>query len=876
MKATRKVETSSLKKKVSSSRTNVSRKKAVQKKSVFIKVSTTKDKLDSKLQSIAELHTKQKKQEPHSVDLLPKSFFESALQLKPKFEIALMSPYRFPITMDSQKIAVGIARYSGILFVVLGALSTLFFLQALSGGTTAQLATVYSSTETTAASTTITSQVRIDCTDPLQYGSQTCSTTVDRTPDVQFDIAGTQSVLSGFVRVALKVPFAKAVKITVRSVETGEFFDGGVLTSGALDTWESNLDTTKLHDGTYKISALITNAYGTYEAVFASRITIQNAELPVPVAMTTSDTLVQTAPSTQTQETVTTYPLLRALSPLAEKEFRFEIETDGATTIKLFATKLSNSTEVFLGTAYKVTTQLWKYRWNAGDYANGEYRVRAQTIKDGVTLTSQPVIVTKSSSTTPLVEQTVPETVVSPLLTKPPVTIDVQASSPLAGSVGVHVSVADAKKVELFTVKEGELSERYIGTAKAIDTNIWVLFIDTKNIPNGTYRFLARVQNTFGAYSETTESIVVRNVTAPLTDTQKNLVEQIVQVEATLPALQSASTTSVLAIDDAQLSESDVKTIEELFAERLLRLSAAIRLGDAQAIEAIKREVATVPDGTPESIEQFKKLKSHIEAYLTEATKKIEEKIALTNKLFSERTQEKATEDSDGDGIANYDEVTLFKTNPYVADTDGDGFFDGVEIEGGYNPNDDSSEALIVYESPKEAGVIREELLSVASITTVARDLESPATQPLAAIISGTGLPNSFVSLYIFSNPVVVSVKTDAEGSWVYRFDKELDTGEHEVYVAVTDNAGKIVAKSKPFAFVKEAEAFTGVTNPNQVTEVPAPVVPEVSFLSRYMIYLVLSISVVAIGLVLILLGLHLETRARVYRESEVIESQPA
>jgi hypothetical protein len=27
---------------------------------------------------------------------------------------------------------------------------------------------------------------------------------------------------------------------------------------------------------------------------------------------------------------------------------------------------------------------------------------------------------------------------------------------------------------------------------------------------------------------------------------------------------------------------------------------------------------------------------------------------------------------------------------------------------------------------------------------------------------------------------------------------------------------------------------------------------------------------------VLILLGLHLETRARVYRESEVIESQPA
>ena len=51
-------------------------------------------------------------------------------------------------------------------------------------------------------------------------------------------------------------------------------------------------------------------------------------------------------------------------------------------------------------------------------------------------------------------------------------------------------------------------------------------------------------------------------------------------------------------------------------------------------------------------------------------------------------------------------------------------------------------------------------------------------------------------------------VKTDADGSWEYRFDKELEDGEHEVYVGVTDNAGKIIAKSEPFVFIKEAQAL--------------------------------------------------------------------
>ncbi len=76
----------------------------------------------------------------------------------------------------------------------------------------------------------------------------------------------------------------------------------------------------------------------------------------------------------------------------------------------------------------------------------------------------------------------------------------------------------------------------------------------------------------------------------------------------------------------------------------------------------------------------------------------------------------------------------------------------------------------------------------------------------------------------------------------------------------MTDNAGKLVAKSSPFPFIKEAEAFSPM-----VSSMQQPATAESSFVSQYMIYLVLSISVVAIGLVLILLGLYLDSRQRRY-----------
>lgn len=43
--------------------------------------------------------------------------------------------------------------------------------------------------------------------------------------------------------------------------------------------------------------------------------------------------------------------------------------------------------------------------------------------------------------------------------------------------------------------------------------------------------------------------------------------------------------------------------------------------------------------------------------------------------------------DTDGDSISDKDEIDIWKTDPTKADTDGDGYPDGLEVVGGYNPN---------------------------------------------------------------------------------------------------------------------------------------------------------------------------------------------
>jgi hypothetical protein len=168
--------------------------------------------------------------------------------------------------------------------------------------------------------------------------------------------------------------------------------------------------------------------------------------------------------------------------------------------------------------------------------------------------------------------------------------------------------------------------------------------------------------------------------------------------------------------------------------------------------------------------------------------------------------------DPDNDGLINNEECR-FGTDPNDADTDHDGHVDGEEVRIGTDPLVKPSEAKsdkVIFENAKDVGEIKEELLQVANVETIKAVEEGNK----GLKISGKALPNTYVTIYIYSDPIVLTVKTDSDGNWSYVFDGPVDEGTHEVYVAVTNNTGKITAKSNPLTFIQTAEAAS-VVSPN-------------------------------------------------------------
>ncbi len=159
--------------------------------------------------------------------------------------------------------------------------------------------------------------------------------------------------------------------------------------------------------------------------------------------------------------------------------------------------------------------------------------------------------------------------------------------------------------------------------------------------------------------------------------------------------------------------------------------------------------------------------------------------------------------DTDGDGVTDYDEI-INESNPL-----GEGTIDALVTEGKITAEKvtevKATLEKIAFEEPKTSGVAKPHKLSVLEVANVSEHIGQNKI-----IFRGRGPANTYLSLFIYSTPIVVTTKTDASGNFTYSLDKHLVDGEHEVYVTVTDDTGKIQEKSSPFTFfVRKAEAVS-------------------------------------------------------------------
>ncbi|MFA5052435.1 MAG: Ig-like domain-containing protein, partial [Patescibacteria group bacterium] len=212
--------------------------------------------------------------------------------------------------------------------------------------------------------------------------------------------------------------------------------------------------------------------------------------------------------------------------------------------------------------------------------------------------------------------------------------------------------------------------------------------------------------------------------------------------------------------------------------------------------------------------------------------------------------------DTDSDGLTDEYESQI-GTDPHDPDTDGDGITDGEEVRLGTNPlgadnnagvsakitpDIKDSVSQIAFEEPTQSGVPAPEKLQVTKVENY-----SPSTGTNQLVITGIGPPDTYVTIYIYSTPIVVTTKTDESGNFTYTLDSNLIDGKHEVYVTVNDETGKIQEKSSPLAiFVRKARAVTETDYLRGDVNVSTP---GDSSISRYLI-----IALSAVGAVVVLL----------------------
>ncbi|MEM9336249.1 MAG: Ig-like domain-containing protein [Patescibacteria group bacterium] len=748
-------------------------------------------------------------------------------------------------------------------------------------------------------------------------------------PEVSFAVE-LESSTSGDMLISVVVENAGDPRLFIVNVATQQTLPlSQVQQSG--ETYVFRLEAAKVSNEEYTTKLLV-NQNGTVYEFFGPSITVENETEPV----STDDEEVVVEGIADTVETNTseiTIVFSAKQNRQISGDFTTSVTASGADLIELYL-RDPESQDLYAFTVVETDDDrdLWQFTFDTTTVDDGLYRLLAKamtgedsSLKTGVLLdiSNQRAVApqtdnattseTAASSTANSDEQIFEENAQASLS----VTLD--ESSPVSGMVRVRAVAEDIQFIELYAVPVFSTTPSFLGLFQREQGEEWRSTFDSQQLPNGDYRFRAVARSGDEIVSETTEKVTIQNifadsseggddsVVAPVpkevVDTITTIVETVSEefdlaeftrpepirpdledsTAATRPNERATTNQPTFVLETTTFAE-EVPEVESV-TERLLdeyaqdvdaavrRLISAYRSGDQGSVERAQEQLTVLRGEIVEAAlerEDTKDLIALINQELAREFEVIEQKTEKVESIVRERTAEQITIDTDQDGITDYDEITIYNTDPLVADSDNDGFIDGAEIISGFNPTDASPEAVMRFESPQETGIVREDLLRVDAVEAVVEKVPSQDGVPAQAEIRGIALPNSFITLYVFSTPTIVTIKTEADGSWVYRFDKELEDGEHEVYVGVTDNAGRIVAKSNPFTFVKEAQAFTPVDAAQSAVVTEEPVAP---LTSTSNLTAVVSIAVVAIGLVLILIGWNMDaTRPRIVTGQAEVE----
>jgi hypothetical protein len=431
----------------------------------------------------------------------------------------------------------------------------------------------------------------------------------------------------------------------------------------------------------------------------------------------------------------------------------------------------------------------------------------------------------------------------------------------------------DIEKAEIYLRQPSSLNEIFVDSTKGKEFSVE---LDSEKIPNGEYFLFVKIISSLGEYKGPETLITIENKAEEKKEETKKISEEITPV---LPKLREKEEEAEKIIDKTQveIAEKAKEKISEI--PQIKELPSPVELQIKPHLKELKEKIEKEVEGNKEKpkIEIVKKEKENIKKEIinkvTEmVTKKAEElspkekekveiaKIDLERKLEEtlEKTEAKLKEiakekekiypqafkDSDKDGLSDAQEIIL-GTNPFNPDTDQDGFLDGVEYKFGFDPKKPGPADKIVWQDPREKGKTSDEI-----------GIKKVEIKEKKLVISGYGIPNSFVTIYVFSKPIVAIAKVNEQGNFEYVLDKDIGDGQHTVYIALNNNQGEIVKKSSPFVFAKTGDKIL------MISELQAQILPPPSqSLKRSFFVLTLGVISLALSIAFFIMSLAISKR---------------
>lgn len=398
--------------------------------------------------------------------------------------------------------------------------------------------------------------------------------------------------------------------------------------------------------------------------------------------------------------------------------------------------------------------------------------------------------------------------------------VDPDPEAVLTNQTEIVFEVDGAQSVEFFARHPDSLDELYLGRARQTEPNVWTYRWDVSLLPDGNYFLVPNIIGGLGEYQGS--SILVRIAKKSEADIkrQQDLKEEILKE---------------VKEEQKEVAGNIKEAVEELRKEAEEQATPPEL---KQRVEKVREAALELAQSPPEISDEE----------LARRSREVKEQVqAVGQELVRQAPQEKRDE------ISESARQIQEKTSASIEKLE-QALKEWAQVEANPQVELARREARgVKYEDPRIGEYEITEAIVIESVQVV----ELP-DRTLGIKVSGRAEPNTFVTLYFFSTPLIVLAKADAQGRWEYTLDRPLDEGQHAVFASVTNNVGQIQQGSEPFSFVKRGSQVVRLFELADQTQLSA-----VQNLQRSFAVLVAALIIFGLSLAFFIIGILARKKAR-------------